>query len=600
MKTVKPSSLNHWSDKGIVNSKYFPQIKCAVIEEKMIGEKFFSWIHHHETIHGWQHFFTPYGFNSFLLRRRQTDLAIKAFIKDNSIVRTDLQYKRMPPLYRWEALSTLDNKFVRGFLELEILQQCLDGLYTSKELIPHRLDLLKNLLIVNDSNFLPETIWRYFSQDPNKADFYEIIGKDIPLNLVNPNIFGFIPLHGRELLEAGAMVAQASFANSNLGSHLITRPEPSQGLYSGMRTVGNNYRLECQQEIRGAGTLYRIAQVVFLNSLLKHARDDEFLKVREIFSKRNYLNILLYELDSQPIDLLNDESYVNLGEYHILFCNIINIALMNPLSEPFQIPGFQLSWYDYHPGWRFVQLLYQLEILIEESIKQGKSLNDFAQESFLHPSTLSDNLCERLYWPNRIQLYNSLKNWIESGAGTFPYDWENSSSEISLMGCLDGLWNDPVSWHVSIYDEKKMVMSFMNQGYNNWPCPPLFLVNSKNCQLFRPFSLILPPFLNPRNKIETKKANLLEAKIFDFINYTEFPTLIYWYLIFGSGQRHCANHIASLFCKPHTNAWEEFRDFIQIVINKTVGAELPYIQRQGFKKDKDPAGGRSISVTKAF
>jgi len=288
-------------------------------------------------------------------------------------------------------------------------------------------------------------------------------------------------------------------------------------------------------------------------------------------------------------------------EYHFVFLNLIDLALMTPLAQPFHGVARELTWHDYHPGWRYAKLMIEFGRVLSAKVRK-KTLDDFIHWACYHPRTLANELCNRLKWPMRKELYDALRGWLDDGAGTFPYGWTWDDCPIGYrqaMGCLDSLDRPPVYWHVSYFEKGRVraLDATMNQTYDG-PVPRVLLVYSGTGELIRPFSRIQSSVLD---ELEFGQANdMLRANLireFDFrevMRHINVRALVYRYVVSGTGKRSLANLLAAQFCRDRTKPWKRLRDAVQERLNEISQREIPNRQAGNYPPRRDARGGVTI------
>lgn len=600
-----PAALRHWTGQSGSCSRYVPILGCGFIEKAYLDNRLFCWIHHHETIHGMQYLFTTYGFHCYLLSRRQTESAARAYAARYPIIIPGQTWGVMPPLVDEGVPTTeITSPHLRDFIELEFVNQCLDSPETVDRRFPKGMAWLLQVLERNPGDYFPVGIVELTKACIEKTDGLALGDAVLPWNQPAPVLLG-APLGARHLLEAGAMVAQSTHVRGYLAHGTVfTKPTEIEGGRIGPsviqlpESIFENY----EKALLGKEARYRASQILFLQVVVRCAGKHKFREMRRTLSRDDGVSHLLYDYPREPLDLCFEARDSLECEYHFVFLNLIDLALMTPIAEPFHAFTGGLTWFDYHPGWRFVRLLGAFEEWL--SLSAG-DVEEHVRWACYHPRTFADALCKKLGWPPRIRLYELLKEWIEGGAGSFPYRWQPNIWPVgyrAVIGCLDALNHPPVYWHVSYFEKGhvRLYEAASSTNYQHWPVPMVRLVYSRTGHLLQPFSRTVGPEsagLDLRNGKELLKANTLSnLSTKDLFDHIDVRALLYWYAVWGTGKKKLANLIASEFCHPQSKPWIRIRDAVQELADHISQEEIPRYQAKNFPPRRDPSGGMAVPL----
>ena len=105
----------------------------------------------------------------------------------------------------------------------------------------------------------------------------------------------------------------------------------------------------------------------------------------------------------------------------VLFCAIVELALNPPIGPMFKGLNRNLSWHDFHPGWRFVYAVQSMSELVSTDASR-------ISEWLANPDVFQDEICDRLGWPRRLAMLQELGKFADGNFDSISYGYTTTDS----------------------------------------------------------------------------------------------------------------------------------------------------------------------------
>ncbi len=433
-------------------SYYSPETWVASISRSDLAFTEYNAAHHHETVHLKQYAFTTFGLASALYRGRQARLAARVFASAHPLVHTpNVRTEPMPSLIQgsFDCSSTESRQY-------EQVDWILDALNGS----PRPVRTLGALLALSNEApsvalppeafercqrsgvpQLPRSTTALLSMSPSAAA--PMLGEQLLLEGSARHALG-----ASDLFEGGAVGAALLEGTFLQGAYHAGSEEAAAALVkrlegSGRRTLNSaraisfpggltltSYGVDGFALCPGVtGIPYRLTQLLFLRmyaSVVSRAGDDS---LERGLGDAAVQKALLYAADHQPLefylldpgtsavapldDLLRPRSVerpaVDLP-FVWLFLTITDLALATPLPPAFST---ELSWYDLHPGWRYLRALAVLEEILS-SCPSVEAVHQLAEKYSRNLTELTTLVSKQLGWPTTTEMHGQLVSYVDS------------------------------------------------------------------------------------------------------------------------------------------------------------------------------------------